>query len=83
MTNDMEARMWELAPLPSPSFPCGHQVCAEEASYPPDMLYWFDGNETELSGWYCEFCLSEMVAEGGQSLASELARREGRNLSKA
>lgn len=54
---------------PKPLFSCSSKGCADEASYPPEMLWWVTGAQLEKwlaesittdplgSGWFCENCL--------------------------
>ena len=48
------------APLPAALYGCANEACADETSYPPDMLFWFPGHEDidYDPGFFCEDCLS-------------------------
>lgn len=66
-------------PLPEPSYPCLNQFCADEVSYPPDMLFWVDDGETR--GWMCDNCWDQHdwnddeVPQKGISLEKEIIRQ--------
>ena len=64
----------EQAELPSAIYPCADDRCAEEVSYPPELLAYYDGRPIEVegegyfvdeellptAGWYCtETCWSD------------------------
>ena len=44
--------------IPRALFSCSNKCCAQETSYPADMLYW-DGVG---SRWVCEFCWDDLPA---------------------
>ena len=77
---------WENAPLPRPVYGCSNSYCAEEVSYPADMLIWWDGNEKLAfkPGWYCTSCLDQDMGyeycerknELGVPLSEEIERRQ-------
>jgi hypothetical protein len=66
-------------PIPRASYPCLNRFCAEEVSYPPDMLFWVDDGETR--GWLCENCWDEHdwnedeIPPKGISLEKEIIRQ--------
>ena len=66
------------AELPQPVYGCAHEGCAEEVSYPPDMLRWYEGGEVE-AGFYCESCIDNMLVGWDRryrpSLQAEIERR--------
>ena len=70
---------WEAAPFPEAVYGCADSGCAEEMSYPPEMIYWVDAyieGSTGDSGWYCENCLDNNgYPTRGPSLLDELKRR--------
>ena len=42
---------------------CACDGCAEQQTYPVDMLHWLDGDNIEGGdepGWYCENCYDEL-----------------------
>ena len=69
----------QTLPIPTAYYPCLHDYCAEEASYPPDRLFWVDDSETK--GWLCENCWDERIWQEGEistkriSLEDEIARQ--------
>lgn len=48
-----------------------YQGCAEECSYPADMLFWSE----EEQCWLCDCCWTMASEERGISLAEELKQR--------
>ena len=42
------------ADAPQAVYGCAFRGCAEQVSYPPDMLIWHGGEDN--SGFYCEYC---------------------------
>ena len=56
---------------PKPLYSCSADGCADENTYPPEMLWWIEGktlaewladaitvdDRVNMSGWYCENCL--------------------------
>ena len=50
--------------LPRTNFSCTDRRCAEEVSYPADMMYWWPGRDGYPAGWYCEYCMEEMAPPG-------------------
>ena len=67
----LQKRKGEL-PIPEALYSCGTRACAEETSYPADMLFWSDTKR----GWYCEHCFEEDGEEKGISLAEEIERQK-------
>ena len=72
------------APLPAAIYGCANEACADENSYPPDMLFWFPGHEDigYEPGFYCEECVSDELevsildlTEPAHSLYLEIKRR--------
>ena len=64
--------MVQKATLPEAVYGCANPDCAAEVSYPPDMLFWWDGPP---AGFYC----NEEVQDPddlGPSLATEIQRRD-------
>lgn len=76
----MVGRLLDIQPnaehAPAAVYGCGFSHCAEEMTYPPEMLFWFPGatNGTihELSnianviiapGFYCEGCIDQTIAD--------------------
>lgn len=41
-------------PVPWMGWSCRSEPCAEEHSYPSEMLYWWAGSDEWPAGWYCE-----------------------------
>ena len=62
----------DVKAIPEALYSCGTRVCAEETSYPADMLFWSDTKR----GWYCENCFEEDGEEKGISLAEEIERQK-------
>ena len=46
--------------MPKPVFGCACEDCAAEVSYPPDMLFWCEGEEP---GFYCQQCINTECIE--------------------
>ena len=72
------------APLPNALYACANEQCADENSYPPDMLIWFPGHEDVDSdpGFFCEDCFGTEIGisvldltEPAYSLWLEMKRR--------
>jgi hypothetical protein len=67
-------------PIPRAIYPCLHEHCAEQVSYPPDMLFWADDGETR--GWLCDNCWDEHdwnegeIPPKGISLEKEIIRQQ-------
>jgi hypothetical protein len=67
-------------PIPPAGYPCVHDHCAEQVSYPPDMLFWMDDGET--SGWMCDNCWyehdwpGEEIPPQGDTLEDELKKKQ-------
>jgi len=59
-------------PIPESLYSCADKCCAEETSYPADMLYWHETRH----GWYCANCFDEDGEEKGISLAEEIERQK-------
>ena len=59
--------------IPKPLYPCAHPECAQEVSYPAEMLRWSNGK----LGWYCESCewALDDVDRADWTLADELKHR--------
>ena len=59
------------ATLPRPVYGCAAQGCAEETSWPPEDLQWYDGQWCEDGetvpdpgygpGFYCAICLDDII----------------------
>jgi len=68
-------------PLPDALFPCMFESCSEEASYPPDMLFWADDG-LEKRGWVCDSCWDYSEWSNGEapprgiSLKDEIIRQD-------
>ena len=43
------------AAVPAPSYPCAREGCADEHTYPADMLAWW------RDGFYCDDCIDELA----------------------
>jgi hypothetical protein len=43
-------------PIPEALFSCSNQDCAEETTYPADMLNWYE----EECRWVCDNCWDEL-----------------------
>ena len=41
--------------MPRVNFSCPFEDCAADASYPADMMYFWQGK------WYCEYCLEHNI----------------------
>ena len=44
------------ADVPEAVYGCKLPSCAEEVSYPAEMLYWHGGSNLIAAGFYCEMC---------------------------
>ena len=57
--------MVQQAKLPEAVYGCANSFCAEQTSYPPDMLYWWAGSEHGYPpGFYCresEGCQDQLL----------------------
>ena len=65
-------------PIPEALYSCGVRFCAEETSYPANMLFW----SQRFGRWFCEDCWRDWHADGeeiGTSLADELKRHTAQN----
>ena len=40
--------------IPQANFSCANDWCAEQTSFPADMLYWWDGGDGMDRGFYCQ-----------------------------
>ena len=66
--------------LPKASYSCLHEYCAEQVTYPPEMLYWV--NDGNIKGWLCENCWEENdwneneIPTKGISLKEEMIRQQ-------
>ena len=59
-------------PIPEALYSCGTGSCAEETSYPSDMLFWSE----KKRGWYCGNCFEEDGEDRGISLAEEIEQQK-------
>ena len=61
-------------PIPVPQFPCYGIALPSKHTSPPWQLWWSDGDETHLPGWYCWVCITGH-GEKKWSLYDELEER--------
>ena len=60
MKNESLKKM--ISKIPEPVYPCAVEGCAEEHSFPPNMLrYWKPKVDSMPADFYCEFCYEELV----------------------
>ena len=52
----MSKRTPTTADIPTALYGCGFEYCAEDVSYPPDMLFWHHGGNGVGAGFYCASC---------------------------
>ena len=48
---------WEVHTFPSPVYECQGKSCRKNA-FPATSLYFWNGNEKQVAGWYCSTCPS-------------------------
>ena len=77
----MSKRPPTTADIPTAVYGCGFECCAEDVSYPADMLFWHDGGEGAPAGFYCSECWHNHadlydVERSGPSLAEVIAKGE-------
>ena len=57
---------------------CKVEDCARDSSHSIAELYFYGGDEKNMAGFYCNYCLDEIDVDNGQprvSLAQEILRR--------
>jgi hypothetical protein len=65
-------------PIPEALFSCSNQYCAEETTYPAEMLYWYE----QECRWVCDNCWDDLpplneecdMPEKGETLQDYLDR---------
>ena len=58
MTDDVNEKPWESAPLPTLEqlFYCPNDSWHCDIAVPADYLRWYEGNERNSAGWLCGGC---------------------------
>lgn len=63
--------------LPAARFPCWREDVFSPHFRPADRLYWYDGDEEYVAGWYCGLCWPPGPLEGQQwTLEDEIRERD-------
>lgn len=72
----------KLAAVAGPLFSCVFASCAEQVSYPCDMLSWGRATDSEGSryGWICDPCAEATDTRRGETLRRFLSRLDERRV---
>lgn len=69
-------------PIPEPLYPCAHEACAEERTWPADDLFWSE----KVEGWVCDICRCDDPThedeQTGSSLSDEIQAQQEQQTAK-